>query len=65
MVVQAALEARPLLFSSFMAAAADDKPLYKEVPTYDALRAALDGKLAEYNESNPNMDLVLFQQACT
>lgn len=59
---QAAIEARPLLFGSFMSTGADERPLYAEVPGYDALRAALDGKLAEYNESNPNMDLVLFQQ---
>jgi dynein heavy chain len=60
---QAAIEARPLLFCSFMATSGEDRPAYAEVPSYDALHAALEAKLAEYNESNPNMDLVLFQQA--
>lgn len=62
LLLQAAIEARPLLFGSFMAAGSDERPLYAEVPGYEALRTALDGKLAEYNESNPNMDMVLFQQ---
>jgi dynein heavy chain len=41
----------------------EDRPLYTEVAGFDNLRATLDAKLAEYNDSNPVMDLVLFQQA--
>ncbi|KAK9843805.1 hypothetical protein WJX81_007069 [Elliptochloris bilobata] len=57
------LEARPLLYGSFMVSNADDEPVYAAIPGYDVLRKALDAKLAEYNEANPVMDLVLFQQA--
>lgn len=42
---------------------ADDTPLYAPVPSYDALKKALEDKLNEYNETNAVMDLVLFQQA--
>ncbi len=45
-----------------MATDAEDQPLYAEIPGYDVLRATLDTKLVEYNDSNPKMDLVLFQQ---
>jgi dynein heavy chain len=37
--------------------------LYTPVPTYESLKKALEDKLAEYNETNAVMDLVLFQQA--
>jgi dynein heavy chain len=33
------------------------------VPSYDSLKKVLEDKLAEYNETNAVMDLVLFQQA--
>eukprot|EP00879_Flechtneria_rotunda_P029616 GHRR01032042.1.p1 GENE.GHRR01032042.1~~GHRR01032042.1.p1 ORF type:complete len:1612 (+),score=608.41 GHRR01032042.1:122-4837(+) len=59
----AAVEERPLLFTSFMQASADDTPLYAQVPGYEALKKALEDKLNEYNETNAVMDLVLFQQA--
>ena len=59
---QADLEAQPLLYGSFMVTNADDEPVYAPIPGYDVLRKALDAKLAEYNEANPVMDLVLFQQ---
>ena len=51
-----------MLFGSFMATGSEDQPLYAQVEDYDVLRKALDAKLAEYNESNASMDLVLFQQ---
>jgi dynein heavy chain len=38
-------------------------PLYAPVPSYEALKKVLEEKLAEYNETNAVMDLVLFQQA--
>ena len=37
--------------------------MYAELPGYEELRGVLSGKLAEYNETNTSMDLVLFQQA--
>ncbi len=62
--MQAEIEARPLLYGSFMTVSADDNPVYDSIPNYETLRKTLDAKLAEYNESNPVMDLVLFQQVC-
>ena len=59
---QEEVEARPNLFGNFLVQDADENPVYAPVPSYDALRAALDTKLAEHNESNTVMDLVLFQQ---
>ena len=50
--VQTEVETRPLLFSNFMTVAADDSPIYNNVPSFDTLRKTLDEKLAEYNESN-------------
>ena len=61
-VLQAEIEARPLLFNNFMTMTADETPIYNSVPGYEALRKTLDAKLAEHNESNTVMDLVLFQQ---
>ncbi|KAI8473051.1 MAG: flagellar outer dynein arm heavy chain beta [Monoraphidium minutum] len=58
----AALEERPLIFTSFMQPS-DDGSIYAPVPSYDALRKVLDDRLAEYNDTNTVMDLVLFQQA--
>ena len=64
-VLQAEIEVQPLLFTSFMAADADEGPVYAPVPSFDALRGCLDGRLGEHNEGNAVMDLVLFQQART
>lgn len=63
MLLQAEVEARPLLYNNFMTVTAEDNPVYNAVPGYDQLRKTLNDKLAEYNESNAVMDLVLFQQA--
>lgn len=62
-LLQAEIEARPLLYNNFMTVTADDTPVYNVVPGYEQLRKTLNDKLAEYNESNAVMDLVLFQQA--
>jgi dynein heavy chain len=59
----AAIEERPLLFTSFMTTTPEDEPVYNSVPRYDALKKVLEDKLGEYNETNAVMDLVLFQQA--
>jgi dynein heavy chain len=64
---QAAIEARPLLFCSFAGGDGGDGGggggAYDEVPSDDALRRALEDKLAEHNEAGPAMELVLFRQA--
>ena len=57
--VQTEVEARPLLFSNFMTVAADDSPIYNNVPSFDTLRKTLDEKLAEYNESNAVRNMLL------
>eukprot|EP00951_Prasinocladus_malaysianus_P003902 scaffold27623_cov51-Prasinocladus_malaysianus.AAC.1 len=41
----------------------EDNPLYKSCSSYEEVKKVLEEKLAEYNESNATMDLVLFQQA--
>jgi dynein heavy chain len=41
----------------------EGNPVYAPVPSYQALKKVLDEKLAEYNDTNAVMDLVLFQQA--
>lgn len=55
---QADIEARPLLFNSFMTRDANENPIYNATPGYDQLKRLLDERLAEYNESNAVMDLV-------
>jgi len=68
----AAIEARPLLFSAVCNTSAmsgedcadvGDLASYAEVESSDALRYALERHLADYNENNPAMDLVIFHQA--
>lgn len=56
-----AVEARPLLYSSFLTMSADETPIYNEVDGYEKLSKILTERLAEYNESNAAMNLVLFQ----
>ena len=59
---QADIEVRPILFTSFMTQDAEENPVYAPVPSFDILRSTLDSRLADHNESNAVMDLVLFQQ---
>lgn len=47
------IEAAPLLFNSFMARDGSEMPVYTCAPSVDALKRALEDKLAEYNENNP------------
>ena len=61
--MQDVVEKQPRMMDTFTNMDVEDRPLYTEVAGFDNLRATLDAKLAEYNESNPVMDLVLFQQA--
>ena len=56
-----ALLAEPVIFASF-AIEAEEKT-YFSIDTYEKLKRLLEGRLAEYNESNARMDLVLFEQA--
>jgi dynein heavy chain len=58
-----AVEARPNLYVSFMEYTQEDLPIYKSCSTYEEVKKVLDEKMAEYNETNAAMDLVLFQQA--
>ena len=50
--MQADIEARPLLFNSFMPRDGCDTPIYEAVSSAEALKKALDEKLAEFNENN-------------
>lgn len=50
--MQADIEAKPLLFNSFMVRDANEAPLYACAPTMDALKKALEEKLTEYNENH-------------
>lgn len=42
----------------------NDDMFYDDAPDITKLRKKLDDSLDEYNESNPMMDLVLFDDAC-
>lgn len=53
----------PALFTPFVNVSSEDQPLYTPAEDEASLRALLNAKLVEYNESNIAMDLVLFQQA--
>lgn len=52
-IQQEDIEAAPLLFNSFMARDANELPVYMCASSADALKRALEDKLAEYNENNP------------
>jgi hypothetical protein len=58
--MQAAIEANPLVFCSFAGAnlEGEEEPPYDEAPSSEAVKAALESRLAEYNEGNPVMNLV-------
>ena len=59
---QAEVFEEPLLFTNFITLAAG-QPVYVKLDAYETLKDTLDAKLAEYNESNTIMDLVLFKDA--
>lgn len=46
----------PLVYTNFVTAACDGA--YLPIPSMEKLKAVLDAKLIEYNESNAMMDLV-------
>lgn len=50
--LQTDIEARPLLFNSFMARDANEAPVYACAPSAEALKKAVEEKLAEYNDGN-------------
>ncbi|CAM9107555.1 unnamed protein product [Discosporangium mesarthrocarpum] len=58
---QADMFQRPVIFTNFCGKGASTS--YVSAPDIGRLKAVLDGKLQEYNESNAMMDLVLFEQA--
>lgn len=51
---------QPVIFTKFCG---KDQGSYVSIPDMVTLKSVLDGKLQEYNESNPMMDLVLFDKA--
>ena len=57
------VEARPLIFTSFTTQSSDDSRPYMPATDFAKLRKTVEDKLAEYNETNAVMDLVLFEQA--
>lgn len=61
--LQAVVDAQPNLFTPFARVSADEQPLYAPEDNEEALQALLMAKMAEYNETNVAMNLVLFQQA--
>jgi hypothetical protein len=50
--LQADIEARPLLFNSFMVRDANESPVYACATSAEALKRAVEEKLAEYNDGN-------------
>lgn len=52
---------KPLIFSHFAGGLGDR--IYNEVTSFDSLAKILEEALAEYNETNAVMDLVLFEDA--
>ena len=58
------VERRPIIYNSFIQGGGmDEEKTYEPVPSYEKLRSLAEDKLSEYNDSNPVMDLVLFNQA--
>lgn len=56
------IEAQPNLFTSFVKVSAEEQPLYAPEDNEEVLQTLLTAKMAEYNETNVAMNLVLFQQ---
>lgn len=61
--VQDVIEAQPNLFTPFARVSAEELPLYAPEDNEEALQTLLMAKMAEHNETNAAMNLVLFQQA--
>ena len=57
------LFAVPNIFSSFATSTIDEVPAYLPISDMSQLKSVLEDKLKEYNDSNPIMELVLFEQA--
>ena len=57
------VDARPIVYTSFMMTTPEDEPLYMGVNGYEKLKKVMEERLAEHNEANAVMDLVLFNQA--
>eukprot|EP01012_Entosiphon_sulcatum_P019543 TRINITY_DN24443_c0_g2_i1.p1 TRINITY_DN24443_c0_g2~~TRINITY_DN24443_c0_g2_i1.p1 ORF type:complete len:4685 (-),score=794.60 TRINITY_DN24443_c0_g2_i1:231-14285(-) len=53
----------PLLFCSFLEGNAGPESPYDEVPDYATLHKLLEGSLQEYNDTFPQMNIVLFEAA--
>jgi dynein heavy chain len=57
------VETRPISYNAFMQFDSNEVGAYTPCATYEKLNKILVEKLGEHNESNPVMDLVLFNQA--
>ena len=55
--------AEPLIFTSFCSQTLDGEPAYIEASSSHQLRDVVERQLAEYNDCNPQMNLILFDQA--
>lgn len=51
----------PLVFAHFVAGLEEN--LYDQFPNIETLQERLNHALNDYNDTNPNMDLVLFEDA--
>merc|ERR1711871_693813 len=58
-----AVQSRPLYFTSFASNSVSDNPPFIEINDFAKLKKILEDKLAEYNETNAVMNIVLFEQA--
>ncbi len=59
MPLQADIQASPLVFNSFILHDSNEAPLYACAPSNDALKKALEEKLAGYNETNAGKSVFL------
>ena len=62
-VEQDLVHEEPLLFTSFCTQSMSDEYVYVDVTSWSQVRATLEEKLKQYNESNAIMNLVLFDEA--
>ena len=53
----------PITFTSFVEQTGDGEPAYVECGNPDTLRRYIRGHLRDYNDANPVMNLILFDQA--
>lgn len=62
-IKEEAIFMEPLIYTSFVTACHGHEKAYVGCEDIEVLKKVLEDKLFEYNDSNPAMELVLFQQA--